>query len=391
MTGARIRQARLLAGMSQQDVADALGRAGIPADKTGVSAFERGPDVPSASVLMALSRLFAVPPVWLMYEPRLEVDWQAYRKRSTLPAKARESIESFARDVAELHIELCEQLFPDAKVNFPERMNVTSVDEAEEAARALRKEWGLGNEPIANLTKSAETNGVIVIEWDRPTDRFDALSGWCADNVPVVVIRAGVDPDRKRFNLAHELGHLAMNTPDEMSDKETEKLAHRFAGALLVPREAAIRELGEQRNSTSFAELGALKRRYGLSMQGWVYRGKDLGIFSPGLARTFWLEVSRRGWRKTEPYSLATDEKPDKLDDMILLATRTRTIPEERVIQALPQYEFTESVSETDVFPSASELLTMPQEDRQYWTKRSFALAKDMDFEIFEAFGEEEF
>lgn len=391
MIGARIRQARLLAGMSQQDIADALGRAGIPSNKSAVSGFEQGEEAPNASVLMALSRLFSVPPIWLMYEPNLEVDWQAYRKRSTLPAKAREAIESFARDVAELQIELCEQLFPDTKVNFPERMNVTSVDDAEEAARALRKEWGLGDEPIANLTQSAEANGVIVIEWDRPTDRFDGLSGWCAENVPVVVIKAGVDPDRKRFNLAHELGHLVMNTPAEMPDKETEKLAHRFAGALLVPREAAIRELGEQRNSTSFAELGALKRRYGLSMQGWVFRGKDLGIFSPGLARTFWLEVSRRGWRKMEPYSLATDEMPEKLDEMILLATKTRTIPEERVIQALPKFEFTESVSESEVFPTASELLAMPNEDREYWLERSFALAADDDVEVFEAFGEEEF
>ena len=391
MTGARIRQARLLAGMSQQDVADALVRAGIPAEKTTVSGFEHGKDSPNASVLMALSGLFAVPPVWLMHQPHLEVDWQAYRKRSTLPAKARESIESFARDVAELQIELCEQLFSDAKVNFPERMNVTNFDDAEEAARALRKEWGLGHEPIANLTETAEANGVIVIEWDRPTDRFDALSGWCAENVPVVVIKAGVDTDRKRFNLAHELGHLAMNTPDEMPDRETEKLAHRFAGALLVPREAAKRELGEQRISISFAELGSLKRRYGLSMQGWVYRGKDLGIFSPGLARTFWLEMSRRGWRISEPYTLIVDEKPDLLEGLILSATEGNLVSDERVLQALPDFEFAESVSESDIFPTATELMAMPREDREYWMDRSYALAADEEFELFEAFGEEEF
>lgn len=391
MNGTRIRQARLLAGMSQQDVADALGRAEITANKASVSGFERGEDSPSASILMALSRLFRVPPAWLTYEPHLEVDWQAYRKRSTLPAKTREAIESFARDVAELQIELCEQLFPDTKVSFPERMNVTSVDDAEEAARALRKEWGLGNEPIASLTESAEANGVIVIEWDRPTDRFDALSGWCGENVPVIVVKAGVDLDRKRFNLAHELGHLVMNTPDEMPDKESEKLANRFAGALLVPQEAAIRELGVQRNSTSFAELGALKRRYGLSMQGWVFRGKDLGIFSPGLARSFWLEVSRRGWRKSEPFSLIVDEKPDRLEGLILSAKEGNLVSDERVLQALPDFEFAESVSESDTFPTATELMAMPREDREYWTRRSFALAKDMDFEIFEAFGEEEF
>lgn len=391
MTGTRIRQARLLAGMSQQDVADALGRVGIPANKASVSGFERDADSPGASILMALSRLFSVPPAWLMYEPNLEVDWQAYRKRSTLPAKTREAIECFARDVAELHIELHGQLFPEKKSNFPERMNVASSDDAEEAARALRKEWKLGSAPISSVTQSAEANGVIVIEWDRPTDRFDALSGWCDGNFPVVVIKAGVDPDRKRFNLAHELGHLVMNTPDDMRDEEVEKLANRFAGAFLVPQEAAIGELGEQRTSISFAELGALKRRYGLSMQAWMYRGKDLGIFSPGLARSFWLEMSRRGWRKSEPFSLVAEEKPHRLETIILCAAEENLVSDERVLQALPDFEMPGSVSESDAFPTATELMAMPPEDREYWIERSYALAADQDFEIFEAFGEEEF
>lgn len=391
MIGARIRQARLLAGMSQQDVADALGRAGIPANKATVSGFERGKETPNASVLMALSRLFAVPPVWLMYEPGLEVDWQAYRKRSTLPAKTRETIESFARDVAELQIELYEQLFPNEKVNFPERMNVASVDDAEAAARALRDEWRLGDEPIGSLTQTAEANGAIVIEWKRPTDRFDGLSGWCRDNVPVIVTKANVDPDRKRFNLAHELGHLVMNAPEDMPDDKVEKLAHRFAGALLVPQEAARRELGEQRDSVSLAELGVLKRRYGLSMQGWVYRGKDLGIFSPGLARSFWLEVSRRGWRRSEPYPISFDEEPTRLDEMILQVSEKDMVPDERVLQALPHYEFSEPVVETDEFPTTTEFLGMSEEEQEYWMKRSYELAEDLDIEVFEAFGEEEF
>ncbi|MCE2488975.1 MAG: helix-turn-helix transcriptional regulator, partial [Anaerolineae bacterium] len=51
MIGARIRQARLLAGMSQQDVADALGRAGIPSQKSTISGFEVGKIQPEASVL----------------------------------------------------------------------------------------------------------------------------------------------------------------------------------------------------------------------------------------------------------------------------------------------------------------------------------------------------
>ena len=392
MIGTRIRQARLQAGMSQQDIVDALDRAGIPTTKIAVSKFERGKEMPDASVLMALSRLFAVPPVWLMYEPELEVKWLAYRKHSALPAKVREAIEGHARDVAELHLELRSLLSPDEQVTFPERINVTSLEDAEAAAVALREEWGLGDEPIASLTQTAEANGAIVIEWERPTERFDGLSGWCKGNVPVIVTRAGIDPDRKRFNLAHELGHLVMNTPDDMPTEQVEKLAHRFAGALLVPKEAARRELGEKRDSISFAELGSLKRRYGLSMQAWMYRGKDLGIFSPGLARSFWLEINRRGWRKAEPYALVVDETPVRLhDELILNATEKHLVSDERILQALPDFDFSMSVSESDEFPTAMELMAMPHEDREYWIELSYELAADQEFELFEAFGEEEF
>ena len=181
MIGTRIRQARLLAGMSQQDIADALDRAGIPTTKIAVSKFERGKEMPDASVLMALSRFFNVPLVWLMHEPKLKVKWLAYRKHSALPAKVRESIEVYARDVAELHLDLQSLLFPHKNVVFPERINVSNIEEAEEAAGILRMEWGLDDEPIASLTQAAENNGVIVIDWDRPTERFDGLSGWCKD------------------------------------------------------------------------------------------------------------------------------------------------------------------------------------------------------------------
>ncbi len=390
MTGTRIRQARLLAGMSQQDVADALNRADISVQETHVSEFERGKVVPDTSVLLALSRLFEVPLVWLLHEPKLEMEWLGYRKRKALPAKTRRAIESYARDVAELHLELRKLLSLETEVNFPERINVTSFDDAENAAGALRSEWELGDDPIPSLTQTAEANGVIVIEWGRPTARFDGLSGWCGDNIPVIVTKADVDLDRKRFNLAHELGHLVMNVPDDMPDEQVERLAHRFAGALLVPQEAARRELGQRRTSVSFGEFGALKRRYGLSMQGWMYRARDLEIVSPALAHLFWLEVSRRGWRKSEPYPISCDEELTRLDEMIFRAMENHKVSDERVLQAMPAYEFAVPVVETDEFPTTSEFLKMSEGEQDYWMERSYDLAEDLDIEVFEAFGEEE-
>ena len=390
MAGVRIYHARLLAGMTRVDVAEALGHAGISTSPSQISRIERGERSADASMLLALSQLFQVPTVWLLHEPTQSVTWLAYRKRSTLPKKSREAIELLARDIAALHVELRDKLYPDSSFAFTERLNVVDVKEAEDAAQMLRNNWGLGDAPIENLIQTAETRGVIVISQDQIRERFDGLAGHINGDVPVVVINAVVDTDRRRFNLAHELGHLVMNTPDDMPADQVEKLAHRFAAALLVPEDVARRELGESRNTISLAELGALKRRYGLSMQGWVYRASDLDIFPSGLVRAFWREVNRRGWKKSEPFEFVADEEPVLLNQMISRALEGGMVSSERIQQALPNYEFPSSFSEVTEPPTATELLNMPAEERDEWTSRAFELAKDMDFEIFEAFGEEE-
>ncbi|WP_425358486.1 ImmA/IrrE family metallo-endopeptidase [Thermosediminibacter oceani] len=73
---------------------------------------------------------------------------------------------------------------------------------------------------------------------------------------------------------------------DESADEriDLEKAAHRFAGAFLVPKKMVIQELGKKRHSINLYELHLLKHKYELSMQGWIYRAKDLNIISDKLA-----------------------------------------------------------------------------------------------------------
>jgi Zn-dependent peptidase ImmA (M78 family) len=156
-----------------------------------------------------------------------------------LPKRAHREIEFSANDVASLHFELREQLYPETAFEFSERVKVVDAEGAEEAAQMLRDAWGLGNAPIKNLTQTAETRGVVVIGQSQVSERFDGLAGYMGEDVPVIVINTEVDTDRQRFNLAHELGHLVMETSDDME----EKLAHRFASAFLVPEDVVRREL----------------------------------------------------------------------------------------------------------------------------------------------------
>ena len=389
MIGARIRQARLLAGMTQQDVVDALENAGLATNKAKIIAYEKDRDMPDASTFLELSRIFDVPPVWLTFKPGQDVDWTGYRKRSTLPSRSREAIEGYVHGVAELQTELRTLLCPNRQVVFPERINVPDFEGAEKAARILRKEWQLGEDPIASLTRTAETNGVVVIDWAQPTERLDGLSGWYGDQVPVVVTKAHSNGDvaRKRFSLAHELGHLVMNCPENL----TEQLANRFAGALLVPEAVAKQEFQQPGPGIGFADLGTLKQKYGLSMQGWVYRAKDLGLISSNFAQSFWRAVNQRGWKKREPFEFAADEKPSFLKQMICRALDKELISPYQVLQVLPNYEIADERGVTGFYPTASELLSMPRSERKRYMDISIALARDEEFERFEVIGGEEY
>jgi transcriptional regulator with XRE-family HTH domain len=90
MIGERIRQARLLAGLTQDDVANRLSEAGYSATKAVISKYEKNKSVPNPTLLLALTQILGVETGYLLYEAETEVKWLAYRRHSALPAKAQE-------------------------------------------------------------------------------------------------------------------------------------------------------------------------------------------------------------------------------------------------------------------------------------------------------------
>jgi len=60
-----------------------------------------------------------------------------------------------------------------------------------------------------------------------------------------------------------------------------------------------------------------LKEKYGLSMNAWVYRAKDLGILSENDARNMFIEYRQRGWHKEEPGSPMPTEEPTRMQRLV--------------------------------------------------------------------------
>ena len=139
-------------------------------------------------------------------------------------------------------------------------------------------------------------------------------------------------PDRLRFSLAHELGHLMLDVGESL---DAEKAANRFAGAFLVPRSAVIRELGSRRDALDRQELHLLKHKYGLSMQAWVFRARDLGIVDAATATRYFRWFRQNGLHLQEPGDALPPETPQRLTRLVLRAVAEDVISHGRAAELL--------------------------------------------------------
>jgi hypothetical protein len=152
-----------------------------------------------------------------------------------------------------------------------------------------------------------------------------------------VVTKRNATADRKRFTLAHELGHLVMETDPIVSAREEERLANRFAAAFLVPRDAAVRELGPKRTHLSFIELRLLKEKHGLSMQAWLCRARDLGIVKEGHFNTLYASLGAYGWRRQEPGEYRGREEPAAFRQMVYRALAEGLVDQQQAERWCPE------------------------------------------------------
>jgi len=328
--GERLKMARKMAGMSQQELGE---RAGV--SRMSISKYERDINVPKSQVLIKLAKALGVKIEYLLRPVEVRLSEPLFRKCTALPKKKEYQILEKTRDWVERYLEV-EALFNDTpQYSMPNIENsIMELDDVEEAVLQLRKEWDLGLDPIDNLLEVLEDKGIKVWTIDQEHDHFDALEIWANDETPILVVRGGIPGDRQRFDLAHELGHMLLDV-DEALDEE--KAAHRFAGAFLAPKPKVFEELGRNRQHLSVKELLILKQKYGLSMQAWIYRAKDLGIISQSKMRQMFIEIRKRNWHKKEPGEQIEPERPQRLKQLVLRALAENVITRPRAEELLRQ------------------------------------------------------
>lgn len=197
--------------------------------------------------------------------------------------------------------------------NIPRYDPETFDGSIEAIAQAVRASWHLPPGPVKNLTNAIEDAGGIVILLEFGTPLIDALSRYMPGLPPLFFCNADVPGDRLRMSLAHELGHAVMH---HAPIPEMEEQAFRFAREFLTPE----REIVPQLHGLTLPRLAQLKPYWRVSMTGLIKQAEATGAVTPNQARYLYQQMSRHGYRKTEPAELdIPHEQPSTLREVVRL------------------------------------------------------------------------
>lgn len=250
----RLQEARIAAGISQAQAAETLG-----VSRPCISQIETGDRKVSSLELDKLASLFGRLPGELLeeeFDPEeslltafravggQELDWstqQSVIHRCRQVAFATRELEASLGIGPPLAREGVRHLG-----SAPTENTWQAIQQGEQAAIQERRRLGLGQAPVPDLVDLLEAQGILTAILDLP-DGVDGLTLILSDGPFVAINRQESALPRRRFSLAHEYGHVIMDsrvrasvTHRDHQDDVREKRANRFAAAFLLPEEGVI-------------------------------------------------------------------------------------------------------------------------------------------------------
>lgn len=228
-----------------------------------------------------------------------------YRKRVTMTQKTLLRLEARVNILCAIVDNLLESI--DIPLfNIP-HASMKNGRTANEVAFNLRNILNIPSGPIGNVVSKLEKHGVILlfIEMD---DKFDGLTKFTTKAQPVMFINAKISDDRKRFTIAHELGHLVMHLREvafETDEKIAEIQANEFAAEFLMPANDCRNDL----RLLKYNDLPSLKLYWKVSKAAIIRRAYDLKYITENTYRYYLMTLNKNGERIKER-ELIQIEKP---------------------------------------------------------------------------------
>lgn len=299
--GRCIKIARESRGLSQSKLAELLG-----VTQATLSRFEKGLIAVTPASVTKIAQVLNYPES--LFEKSIHIAGESslfYRKRASMAVKDLSMLHSKISILSRSIDELLES------VDIPE-LRIPSVEPTmdnspQEIAYKIRNYLGVPAGPIDNIVSLFEKNGIIVMFLDvDDMEKFDGLTMFTMNQAPIIWINRNIPNDRKRFSLAHELGHLVMHLRSENLEKPEEQKeieANEFAGEFLMPDSQCREDL----IGLKYKDLGMKKYYWKVSKAAIIYRAKELKCISDETAKYMFVTLGRYGERKSESVQVPID------------------------------------------------------------------------------------
>ena len=235
-----------------------------------------------------------------------------HRKRQSLPMKALYHAHACA-EVRRLEVTTLLHLAGDDVPSLPE-YPADFYDDPARIARTVRAKMNIPPGPVFNLTATLERNGCVIVAHDFESRHLDGFSQRPPYPPSFIHLNKALPPDRWRWTLAHELGHMVMHSEFmEFTPRLLEEQANQFAAEFLTP----AHEIAPQLAGLTFQKLGGLKMEWRVSMQALITRAYHLNIISDRQRQSMFTRMAKAGYRTREPATLDPPvEKPTMMHQM---------------------------------------------------------------------------
>ncbi|WP_317494090.1 XRE family transcriptional regulator [Haloechinothrix sp. LS1_15] len=274
--GSRVALARKRAGFTQRELGERIGT-----HRTTVARIELGQRQLDALELARLAETFGRSVEWFLTEPPAAI---ASRRDGLSPDQNVRVLDDELERVGR-GVELLTDVHALSLVSTTVQAGVTTLDEAESEALHARAALNVGDGPLPDLQKAVEGLGLLAFSLDLGPSVIDGGYVRVGD-VGVALVNGAVDAGRRRFNLAHELGHHVLAdeyTPDlgiSATRDEREALINAFAVHFLMPG-ASVRkrwsELSEEYEDVR-TRLIVLAAEYRVSWSAAISHATTLGL-----------------------------------------------------------------------------------------------------------------
>lgn len=302
---------------------------------------------PSYETLSAISSAINLPNSYFIKTVKHENTFPFFRKfnRATkqIRVKTEQEIEWIieVRDFLSKYVKFPELNIPEFSIVKEKSPQYLKDSEIEKIAQKTREYWGLGGGVITNTTILLENNGFLITKFELGTGDIDALSKYELKKRSAYILLSTdkESPSRSKFDNAHELGHAILHRhldPNNFDFKKNhtllEKQANRFAGAFLLPETTFSRDF----QYPTLESYKVLKSKWHVSIALLIYRSKQLELINERTYRNLQINISRRGWRTSEPLEdKIEEEKPTLFKQALDLILKEKVMTVSEVVNRI--------------------------------------------------------